>query len=53
MGSISCDIMPLVINSLGGVHTHAHTDIHKETILRNQCAPGLTFKKLNMILSHS
>ena len=44
--------MPLVVNSLGGGHTHAntciHIDIHIETILRNQvCAafdwrtPGL------------
>ena len=41
MGSISCHIMPLVINSLGAdththKHTHTHTDIHTETILRNQ-----------------
>ena len=51
MGFISCHIMPLVINSLMGTHTHAHIHKHThthicthivvrtETILRNQaCA---------------
>ena len=47
---MSCHIIPLVTNSLGGEHTHTqthtqthththrhtHTDIHTETILRNQ-----------------
>ena len=28
MGSISRHIMPLVINSLGGGHTHTHTHTH-------------------------
>ena len=49
MGCISHHIMPLVINSLGGGHTHAY--IRTETILRNQAratgrrVPGLkTFK---------
>ena len=36
MGSISHHIMPLVINSLGGGHTHTHAYIRTETILRNQ-----------------
>ena len=44
MGSISCHIMPLVINSLGA-GTHTYTDVCTETILRNQehtgRAPGL------------
>ena len=35
MESISCHIMPLVINILRG-DTHIHTDICKETILPNQ-----------------
>ena len=46
MWSISRDIMLIVIDRLGGTHTH--TDIHIETILRNQvcaccgqCMPGL------------
>ena len=35
--------MPLVINSLGGVHTQTctHTDIRTETVLRNQASAGL------------
>ena len=43
MGSISCHITPLVINSLGGGHTHTntHTDVRTETILRNQASAGL------------
>ena len=32
MESISCHITPLVINSLGGGHTHAHTQTHILTI---------------------
>ena len=28
MGSISCHITPLAINSLGGGHTHTHTHKH-------------------------
>ena len=28
MGSISCKIMPPVINSLGGGHTHSNTHAH-------------------------
>ena len=39
MGSISHHITPLVINSLGGGHTHAY--IRTETILRNQARAGL------------
>ena len=43
MGSISCHIMPLVINSLRGRHTYTntHTDVCTETILRNQGHAGL------------
>ena len=35
--------MPLVINNLRGGHTHIHmhTDVHTETILRNQVHIGL------------
>ena len=44
MRSISCHIMPLVINNLGGGHTnthkYTHTDIHTKTILRNQMLAG-------------
>ena len=38
MRSISRHIAPLVIDSLGGGHTHehTHTDVRTETILRNQ-----------------
>ena len=36
MGSISLHITPLVINSLGGGHTHTHTDVRTGTISRNQ-----------------
>ena len=48
MGFISHHIIPLVINSLGGGHTHTHihehtqTDVHTETILRNQAHAGHT-----------
>ena len=45
MGSISHHITPLVINSLGGGHTHTHASTHAcrhsqtEAVLRNQaCA---------------
>ena len=33
MGSISCHITQLVINSLGGGHTqtHMHTDVHGQS----------------------
>ena len=47
LGSISPHIMPPVINSIGGRHTHAnthiyiHTDVRTETILRNQVHAGL------------
>ena len=53
MGSILHHIMPLVINSLGGGHTHTHThkhtnthtkthtDVRTETIIRNQARAGL------------
>ena len=47
MRSISCHIMPLVINSLGGGDTHILT-IRTGSILRNQAsgwhAPGLKIK---------
>ena len=37
MGSISCHIMLLVINSLAAdTHANTHTDVRSETILRNQ-----------------
>ena len=41
MGFISHHIMPLVINSFGGGHTHANTHTHipticTESIIRNQ-----------------
>ena len=32
--------MPQVINSLRGGHTHTHTDLRTETILRNQVRTG-------------
>ena len=46
--SISHHIPPLVINSLGGehthmqkhTHTHTHTDVSTETILRKQVCTG-------------
>ena len=50
MESILCHIMPLVINSLGGGHTHTHTHTHTQThiqtirtgpILGNQARAGL------------
>ena len=43
MGSISHHITPLVINSLGGGHTHKHTyrSSRTEAILRNQARTGL------------
>ena len=43
MGSISHHIMPLVIHSLGGGHTHMHPCRHLRTkvILRNQASAGL------------
>ena len=45
MGSISCHITPLVINSLGGGHTHKHTNTHTDirtgTISKNQARAGL------------
>ena len=40
MGSISCHITPLVINSLGGGHTHILTFADK-AILRNQAGAHL------------
>ena len=40
MDLISCQIMPLVSNSLGGGHTHTnthtHPDVCTETVLRNR-----------------
>ena len=41
MESILHHIMPLVINSLGGGHTHTHTDVRTGTILRNQAHASL------------
>jgi len=40
-GSISHHIMPLVINNLGGGHTHTHTDIVEKVISRNQLHASL------------
>ena len=31
MGSISCQVTSIVINSLGGGHTHANTHTHTHT----------------------
>ena len=59
MGFISRHIMPLVINSLGGRHTHTHkhthTDVRTGTISRNQARAGLRpahawFKNTNIVL---
>ena len=36
MESISCHIMPLVINSLGGGHTHTHTHTQTQTQTQTQ-----------------
>ena len=42
IGSISCHITPIVINSLGGGHTHTHIlTIYTGSILRNQVCAGL------------
>ena len=50
MGSISRHITPLVINSLGGGHTHKHTHTHTQTHIQTSAqeqfqetrrAPGL------------
>ena len=41
MGSISHHIMPLVINSLRGGHTHTHTHILKFADRSNSKKPGL------------
>ena len=43
MGSISHHITPLVIDSLGGGHTHKHAygSSQTEAILRNQARAGL------------
>ena len=59
MESISCHITPLVINSLEGGYTHkhtcTHTNIHTETILRNQVhqsrasMPGLKIVTLGTV----
>ena len=62
MGSISRNITPLAINSLGGEHTythtktHTHTDVRTETILRNQAHTSLQpahawFKKRKLVKS--
>ena len=37
-GSISRHVTPLVINSLGGRHTHTHTDIRRQS---NSKKPGV------------
>ena len=41
MRSISQHITPLVINSLGGGHTHAYRHSRTEAILRKQVRAGL------------
>ena len=43
MGSISCHIMPLVINSLGGGHTQTHIQMSsaQEQFQETRHAPGL------------
>ena len=59
MGSISQNIMPLVIDSLRGGHTHTythmHTDVCTETISRNQACislrPLLTWFKKHLYTS--
>ena len=40
MGFISCHITPLVINSLGGRHTHKHTHIYRRPHWNNFKKPG-------------
>ena len=40
MGSISHHISPLVINSLGGGHTHTHTSIQTFADRSNSKKPG-------------
>ena len=51
--------MPLVINSLGGGHTHTytntHTDVHTGSIVTNQARAGLRpartwFKNIDMVI---
>ena len=42
IGSISCHITPLVINSLGGGHTHTHTNMHTDICRQsNSKKPGM------------
>ena len=36
MELISCQIMPLVSNSLGDGHIHTHPDVRTEIVLRNR-----------------
>ena len=45
MGSISHHIMPLVINSLGGGHTHIHTRIQTFADRSNSNKPGMHLVK--------
>ena len=46
---MSRHITSLVINSLGGGHTHMHTDVRTETISRNQVRAGLRVPGLNIV----
>ena len=48
MKSISCHITPLVINSLGGSHTHIHVNTHTDDLHRinfKKPVPGLKIDK--------
>ena len=45
MGSISRHITPLVINSLGGRHTHANTHTHTHTHMHTDNLYRINFKK--------
>ena len=48
MGSISHHITPLVINSLGGGHTHTHTFADRSNS-KKPGAPGLKIIDFNMV----
>ena len=51
-------ILPLVINSQGGrhthtqTHTHKHTGIHTETFLRTRCRPASVWFKSGHLITN-